>query len=310
VTSVVHESQTTGRPLVTIGVPAYNSGRFIGATLDCLLAQTHQNIEVVVSDNASTDDTQEIVRRYARLDGRVRYSRSDTNVGAAGNIRRLAGMITGQYFKLTNSDDIVDPEFVAQCVEILESCPDVVLACSMSRLIDMDGNALRNYSDDMHVCESSAASRFARIVLRIRLTNSLQGVGRSDVLRELFLRHGSYDGADMVMLAAVAARGQIHQIPRVMFHRRIHAWSASAKAGDHEATQQYLDPAMTNQVPAYLTRIHCGYLAEALRAPLPLFEKASLLRSAARSLISQRQAFMLEWAAILRASVSPARVRH
>jgi glycosyltransferase involved in cell wall biosynthesis len=288
------------QPLVVIGVPVYNGERFLEATLDCLLAQTYRNIEIIVSDNASTDGTEAICMRYAQLDPRVKPARTEINVGASGNIRRLAGMIRGEYFKLSNADDLVDPEFVARCVEVLESDRSVALACTLSRLIDMEGRLLRNYQDDMHICESSPVDRFMRILAGIRLTNSIQGVGRAVILREVFLRHGSYDGADMVMLAAIAARGGIHQIQDVMFDRRMHEWSASAKSGDHKATQEYLDPATSGEVPAYLTRIGCGYVAEGFRAPLPAGIRMQLVYKALRSLISQRGALAREWMGVLR----------
>ena len=288
------------QPLVAIGVPVYNGERFLEATLDCLLAQTYRHIEIIVSDNASTDGTAAICQRYAQQDPRVKHARTEINVGACGNIRRLAGMFRGEYFKLSNADDLVDPEFVARCVEVLESDPSVALVCTLSRLIDMDGRPLRNYQDDMHICDSSPVDRFLRILERIRLTNSIQGVGRADILRELFLRHGSYDGSDMVMLAAIAARGGIHQIQQVMFDRRMHEWSASAKSGDHKATQEYLDPATSGAVSAYLTRIACGYVAEGLRAPLPAGIRTQLAYKAMRSLISQRGALAREWMSILR----------
>lgn len=288
------------QPLVVIGVPVYNGERFLEATLDCLLAQTYRHIEIIVSDNASTDGTAAICQRYAQRDPRVKHARTEVNVGACGNIRRLAGMIRGKYFKLSNADDLVDPEFVARCVEVLESEPSVALVCTLSRLIDMDGRQMRNYQDDMHICESSPVDRFSRILERIRLTNSIQGVGRADILRELFLRHGSYDGSDMVMLAAIAARGGIHQIQKVRFDRRMHEWSASAKSGDHIATQEYLDPASSGAVSAYLTRIAFGYVAEGFRAPLPASIRMKLVYKALRSLISQRGALAREWMSMLR----------
>jgi glycosyltransferase involved in cell wall biosynthesis len=138
-------SGAAGRePLVTIGVPVYNGERFLEATLDCLLAQTYRNIEIIVSDNASTDGTAAICARYAQRDRRVQHARTEINVGASGNIRRLAGMLRGEYFKLSNADDLVEPEFVARCVEVLESDPTVALVCTLSRLIDMDDRQLRN----------------------------------------------------------------------------------------------------------------------------------------------------------------------
>jgi len=285
---------TISGPRVTIAVPVYNGERFLAETLRCLVEQTYQAIEIRIYDNASTDGTAEICRQFAKSDARIRYFPHEVNVGSAGNTRRLGAAADGEYFKLANADDLCSRDMVESCVRVLESRPDVVLCCGQSRLIDVNGNPIRDYHDEMHVCDDDAVHRFARVVSRIRLTNALQGVGRTEFLRRALSGHGSYDGADMVVLAAAAAWGKIYQIPRLLFHRRIHQWSTSSKIGDSRAVQEDLDPAKLSAIPAYLTRIHAGYLAAAFSAPAGVRTRARLAGVVARSLLSQRASLARE----------------
>src|SRR5262245_24410584 len=87
-----------GEARVTIGVPVYNGARHLEPCLDSLLAQTYEDIEIVISDNASTDRTPEICRAYQERDERVRYHRQPRNIGAAANYNYLVGHTSGELF--------------------------------------------------------------------------------------------------------------------------------------------------------------------------------------------------------------------
>ena len=112
---------TTPRaPRVSIGLPVYNGERYIAETLDSLLAQTFHDFELIISDNASQDRTEEICRSYASTDTRVRYVRNATNLGAPRNYRRAFELSSGEYFRWANCDDLFSPESLARCVEVLD----------------------------------------------------------------------------------------------------------------------------------------------------------------------------------------------
>src|SRR5262249_32985361 len=116
------------KPRVSIGLYVYNGARFLEDTLDSLLAQTYTDFELIISDNASTDRTEEICRTYAAKDQRVRYYRSKKNVGVGRNCNRVFELATGDYFKWATADDLCKPELVARCLELLENDRPVVLA--------------------------------------------------------------------------------------------------------------------------------------------------------------------------------------
>jgi glycosyltransferase involved in cell wall biosynthesis len=288
-------------PRVTIGVPVYNGERFIDETLQSLLSQTFREIEIVVCDNCSTDQTPAIVARYARDDSRVTYVRNETNVGSTGNVRRVGSFARAEYFKLANADDVCAPDFIESCVAVLDQDPAVVLCYSKTRLIDADGCTIREYDDGLHLSSESPTQRFRQVISRVRLTNAIQGVIRGPVVKQLFKHYGSYDGADEVMLAAISLHGQFHEVPRTLFARRLHDASASART-EHAERQEYLDP-RRHIVPAYLSRIHYGYLREIVRGPVTPREKMTLTGAVLHSLGSQRAEWAREIAAAARAAV-------
>ena len=127
-------------PLVSVGLFVYNGERFLKATLDSILNQTFTDFELIISDNASTDRTGEIAEAYAGRDGRIRYYRSEKNMGAGWNARRVYELATGKYFKQAAVDDLIEPDFLRQCVAVLESDPSCVVAHSRTTEVDENGN--------------------------------------------------------------------------------------------------------------------------------------------------------------------------
>src|SRR5688572_22439365 len=113
-------------PLLSVGMPVFNEGRSIANALDAILVQTYSNIEVIVSDNASTDATSDICLDYERRDSRVRYHRNSENFGGAENFNRAFALASGKYFCWAAGHDERTPDFGARCVEVLERDPSVV----------------------------------------------------------------------------------------------------------------------------------------------------------------------------------------
>jgi glycosyltransferase involved in cell wall biosynthesis len=126
-------------PLVSVGLFVYNGERFIEETLHSILNQTFSDFELIISDNASTDRTGEISQAYARRDSRIRYYRNEKNMGAGWNIRRVYELATGKYYKQAATDDLLEPDFLRRCIEILESDPGCVLAHPKTKEIDENG---------------------------------------------------------------------------------------------------------------------------------------------------------------------------
>jgi glycosyltransferase involved in cell wall biosynthesis len=129
-------------PTVTIGMPTYNrADRFLRSALEHALAQTWQELEIIVSDNCSDDNTREIVNSYS--DPRLRYVRQERNIGANANFNYCLNHARGDYFLLYHDDDVIDPDMVSVCMEATGGRSDYGLIRTGTRLIDGDGAVIR-----------------------------------------------------------------------------------------------------------------------------------------------------------------------
>jgi glycosyltransferase involved in cell wall biosynthesis len=128
---------------VTIGLPTYNrANRFLIPALEHALAQDWDNLEIIVSDNCSTDNTGEIVASFD--DPRLRYVRQKENIGANNNFNYCVNEAKGSYFLLYPDDDVIDPDFVSSCMHAAGGIADYGVIRTGTRLIDADGNLIRD----------------------------------------------------------------------------------------------------------------------------------------------------------------------
>lgn len=120
---------TDSRPLVSIGVPTYNRATLLKRSVESALAQDYSNLEVVISDNASSDETQFMCDEFCRLDNRVQYVRQSTNRGIAANHISAFKHSRGEYYMVLGDDDWIDPSYVSTCMNVLLAKPEFALVC-------------------------------------------------------------------------------------------------------------------------------------------------------------------------------------
>jgi glycosyltransferase involved in cell wall biosynthesis len=123
-------------PLITIGIPTYNRASFVQNCVASALAQSYQNIEVLVSDNASTDNT--LSTLSAIDDGRLRVVTSPVNVGAVNNFSKCVREARGDYLVLISDDNILDPTFLEKCVRLIRIEPDIPIVLAAYDILIMD----------------------------------------------------------------------------------------------------------------------------------------------------------------------------
>lgn len=122
------------RPLVTIGLPVFNGAGTIAVALEALVRQDYPNLQIIISDNASTDETLEICERFAQQDSRIRIIRKDINEGAVANFRTVLDFAVGDYFMWAAADDSWYPEFISRLLPLLATAPSVGVAmCAIER---------------------------------------------------------------------------------------------------------------------------------------------------------------------------------
>lgn len=127
-------------PLVSIGLPVYNSEKTIDRALGSLLAQRYPNFEIIISDNASDDKTADICARYGNGDKRIRFYANPCNLGINANFKIAFEKAAGKYFMWAASDDFWEPDFVETLVNELEADPHAGLAFCAVKRINADGN--------------------------------------------------------------------------------------------------------------------------------------------------------------------------
>lgn len=126
------------RPRVSVLMPAYNAERFLARAVDSVLAQTHEDLELVVVDDGSTDRTFELLSDYARMDRRVRPLRNGENLGIVRTRNRAFAEADPKsaYFAIMDSDDVCVPERLSLQLGFLEAQPDYALVGGNLILID------------------------------------------------------------------------------------------------------------------------------------------------------------------------------
>jgi len=210
-------------PIIGVGMPVYNGERYLAKAIESVMSQTMTDFEVVISDNASTDRTEEICRHYAATDARIRYYRNETNVGALPNFNRVFELARGKYFKWAAHDDVLKPEFLRRCLTALEAVPDAALCQTGVEYIDESGVPLGVHGHHLAGSDSGdAPTRFAALVLRPHDCYAQMGVLRRSLV-ESALPMGGYHGADRALLAQIALAGRFIAVPEPLLEVRDHA---------------------------------------------------------------------------------------
>jgi glycosyltransferase involved in cell wall biosynthesis len=207
-------------PLVSIGLPVRNGARFLAEAIDSILAQTLPDFELVISDNASSDETPRICQAYAAHDRRVRYYRQERNIGAARNFNLVFERAGGKYFKWAAHDDVIHPTYLARCVAALEAHPDAVLCQSVLEIVDGDGER-EIYDHTAFGTDRLRQSERLAARLRARRCTEVFGVIRRDALLGTALI-ADHVGADRTLLIELALRGRFVGVPELLFINRDH----------------------------------------------------------------------------------------
>ena len=262
------------QPLVSIGLPVYNGSQLLLPCLDSLLAQTYRNIEIIISDNASTDETVSICERYASTDSRIRFHRAERNRGAAWNHRRVLELARGEYFKWCGSDDAIEPRFVEQCVAALEARSDAALAYPLTIIIDEKGRPVQRTIDRLPLASPDVAVRFDALLDAWHITHSpFYGLIRRDALTRV-RPFGDFLAGDRSFLAELSLVGPFVQVEEFLMLRRHYS-------KHHQRTvkgeQELLDPSAVEQFcPRELVMLREHSLS-ALRTARGPIDRLSLL---------------------------------
>jgi Glycosyl transferase family 2 len=248
-------------PRLSVGLPVYNGEKYLDQSIESVLGQTYEDFELIISDNASTDSTADICRRYAKQDPRIRYIRQARNIGLSPNHNFVLQQSRGMYFKWAAADDLYGRDLLKCCVDTLDEDAGVVLAHSFEAAIDEAGIVLQARDYPLATDSPQAPERFKSILFGssglftssdpavpglVRLDNNgilracdMYGVIRTAVLRKV-TPLGSFHHPDVVLECALALHGRfgitqdwlyfrrdcpdrtVHQAPRVRDRCMVH----------------------------------------------------------------------------------------
>jgi len=211
-----------GKPLVSVGVPTCNRAALLGRALKSLVAQDYPNLEIAVSDNASTDDTTAVCADMQARYPFIHYSRNPVRILPVENFRRALSLAKGEYFMWAADDDLWEPNFVSTLIEYLESNDGLALVAAEARYVLHDGTRMPFFAEGRPFYKRPSRSRLRRLlgVVAHNYGNLLYGIYR----REALLLHNGGTVLDSCrfinenpIFLHVAARGGIQVCSKALF---------------------------------------------------------------------------------------------
>jgi glycosyltransferase involved in cell wall biosynthesis len=209
-------------PLVSIGLPVRNGERYLAEAVRSVLDQTYGRIELVISDNASDDGTEEICRQFARSDARIRYHRQPQNIGLVPNFNAVLHLAEGTYLKWMGDDDWLTPTYVSRCVEVLDDDTTLILVTTRQAHVDSGGAVASAAYDGGPMRSARPVERFTEMIRLLNeshlLLDPLYGMLRRGrivrVPRPIMLFE------DQIFAARLALAGPFGHLDQVLSYRR------------------------------------------------------------------------------------------
>ena len=254
-------------PAVSIGLPVFNGERYLAQALDSILAQTFRDFELIISDNGSTDQTEQICCRYASADSRIRYYQQQKTRSVTWNFRQVALLSSGQYFLWMAADDMLAPDYVERCLEVLKNDPDAVLCYSRATVCDENGNIIRQEDQAVSAASPLPCERFRELIRMDHNCGAMFGLIRADILKKTPI-HGDFADSDRCLLAELSLYGRFRQLPAPLFSHREHRERLTRMYPSRQERMWKLFPDRQNPIVFPHFRQFWEYLRCIHRAPL------------------------------------------
>ena len=264
---IMPELKDSASILVSIGLPTYNRAGMLRRSIASALAQTHRNIELLISDNASTDETESICREFMAADARVRYIRHPKNMGPTPNYVAVLDASGGEYFMWLCDDDWLDPTYVEECLVELTSDPLTILAGGVAKYYD--GDDFKYAGAVTNLLQDDGLVRMLEYYDTIVDNGILYGLWRRAQLLDLPLDNTM--GSDWLTLGAAAYSGKIRTFDGACIHRDLGGSTVSFAA----IVEQMELPAIQEYFP-YIT-IALNAVQDVL-VRVPVFRREPLAR--------------------------------
>lgn len=211
-------------PLVSVLVATYNSENFIKDNLDSLISQTYKNIEIVVCDDASSDNTVSIVKKYQEKDERIKIIQNEKNLGITLNMNNGIKNCNGKYIAILDADDWSYPYRIEEQVKIMENNPNVVVCSGYMDICDEELNmkTTREYPlEDQEI---------RKAIIRYNPISHPASIWRASKLLETSLYNNRLPIArDYDLVVRISEFGEYRNIPKSLIKYRVRKGSETGK---------------------------------------------------------------------------------
>lgn len=275
------DDRAGGAARLSVGVPVYNGARYLERSLQALADQDFTDIEVIISDNGSTDATGDIARDFVRADPRFRYLRSERNHGVSWNFNRVLSLAQTPFFMWNAADDLVRPGHLARCRQALIDTPEASIAFSRVVLIDAHDEVVGEMDDlDLDFTTLTPSERVDLFLRR----HVYQVIGFGGVFRTATIQAmgglPSFYGGDIALGIAMAMRQPWVQVPEQLYVSRRHdSQTNKVQGGDVIDQMRTYYPGWTRPVAFPQWYLNHRLLVEAATAPAPIAERGRAVRS-------------------------------
>lgn len=221
------------QPLISICIPAYNAEKFIKETLESILNQTYQNLEIIITDDCSKDQTVSIINSFS--DKRIKFYQNEKNLGVEGNWNKALQLATGNYCKMMGADDILYSNCISEQLCVFENTEnvDVVLVTSHKNVINQDGKLImtRKFPGNGKYKGIKALKKSLHRGTNV-IGEPVAGLFRKEILE----KSGYYRGENLYMIdmdlwSRMLKHGDLYVVENVLYAFRISTDSLSTNIG-------------------------------------------------------------------------------
>ena len=212
-------------PQVSVGLPVYNADQTLSRVLEALLSQSFYDIELIISDNHSTDNTPQICNAFAQRDSRIKYFRQERNEGAINNFKHVLDRSTAPYFMWAAADDFWLPTFIQENWEVLEKRSDIVASISrvkMSSIAHKSSILVNTYP----LLERHYIFRLRSFLRSLRANSRFYSLYRTNVLKKAFVAEKFMGGMDVTTIVKVLEYGGFYEINKTLMERSCYGTSS------------------------------------------------------------------------------------
>lgn len=202
-------------PKVSIGLIVYNGGEYLRGAIDSFLTQTFDDYEIIISDNASTDNTQIICEEYAALNQKIKYTRQSENQGLIFNYKYALSQAKGEYFMWASHDDIFASNYIFECLDAFENNPECISVFTNFNVLDLKSNRITAKHSPSSRSSNSIFSRTMISLLDMH-PNMIYGLHKTNTLRKIKIE--TMDWFDVFMIIQLSFFGKIIIIPKYLYN--------------------------------------------------------------------------------------------